>query len=289
MPIFSDVIANHASSIRSDVAVAKKKTAAKKKSAAKRTAKAKSAKRTSKKKAVKKAKKAAKKTTKAKKSTAAKKTSKKKTAKKKAAAAKKSAKAKKTSKAKRAPAKKATKGVKSTKAKRVAAKAAKTIKKPATPSAGKKPKTPEPPAQSSATPARPAKPPKQPKMTAKDLEFFRNLLLEKRAQLVGDLNALESQAFGTLEQGGGESRMPQHMAELGSDSFEHEFTLGLLESERHLVGEIDEALQRIEQGTYGVCLGTGKPIGKARLRAQPWAKYCYEYTLEQERNQRRVP
>jgi DnaK suppressor protein len=117
----------------------------------------------------------------------------------------------------------------------------------------------------------------------KDLRSFRDLLLQKRAQLLGDVDTMKSQAFGSSDHIGEESRMPLHMADLGTDNFEHEFTLGLIENEREVVREIEEALQRIEQKTYGICIATGKAIGKARLRAQPWAKYCYEYTLAQER------
>ena len=124
-------------------------------------------------------------------------------------------------------------------------------------------------------------------MTPKELEFFRELLLEKRAEIAGDVSTLRSQALsGNRQESSGDlSNMPIHMADLGTDNYEKEFTLGLLESERNLLWEIDEALKRIEQGTYGVCLATGRPIGKNRLKAQPWVKYCYEYVLAQERGQ----
>lgn len=127
------------------------------------------------------------------------------------------------------------------------------------------------------------------KLSAKDLEEFRELLLEKRAQIAGDVTTLSTQAFGGPEQGDEHSRMPQHLADVGSDNFEHEFTLGLIENERVVLQEIDDALERINDQTYGICQGTGKPISKARLRAKPWAKYCYEYTLELERQQGRTP
>jgi RNA polymerase-binding protein DksA len=73
------------------------------------------------------------------------------------------------------------------------------------------------------------------------------------------------------------------MADIGTDNYEQEFALGLMDSERKLLKEIDDALQRIEKRTYGICEGTGKPISKARLEAQPWARYCVEYArmLEQ--------
>ena len=112
-----------------------------------------------------------------------------------------------------------------------------------------------------------------------DLEEFRMTLLEKRRSLVGDMNMIEAEALRTnRHDGSGDlSNMPTHPADLGTDNFEQEFTLGLLESERLILSEIDEALRRIENGTYGVCMGTGKPIIKARLRAKPWAKYTIEY------------
>lgn len=139
------------------------------------------------------------------------------------------------------------------------------------------------PAKTSAAPVQPIK--LVSPFTAKELEEFRVMLLEKRAQLIGDLGTLQKEALGgsRREASGDLSSMPVHMADLGTDNYELEFTLGLLEGERAVLGEIDEALQRIRDGTYGVCLGTGKPIGKARLRAKPWAKYCYEYTLAMEK------
>ncbi len=123
-------------------------------------------------------------------------------------------------------------------------------------------------------------------LNVSDLQQFREALLAKRAELTGDLLTMTDQALGSAEQAGDNSRMPLHMADAGSDNFEQEFTLGLIQGERRLLGEIDEAIQRIDDGTYGLCLATGKPIGKRRLRARPWAKYCYEYTLAQERGRR---
>ena len=80
-----------------------------------------------------------------------------------------------------------------------------------------------------------------------------------------------------LDASGDLSSMPIHMADLGTDNFEQEFSLDLMDSERRLLVEIEDALHRIEAGTYGICEGTGKPISKARLEAQPWARYSVEY------------
>lgn len=104
------------------------------------------------------------------------------------------------------------------------------------------------------------------------------LLLAKRRELAGDVRRLTDEALNTSVQGAAEhSSMPIHMADSGSDNWEQEFTLGLIANEEALVREIDDALGRIENRTYGVCLATRKRISKARLRAKPWAKYCIEY------------
>jgi RNA polymerase-binding protein DksA len=111
------------------------------------------------------------------------------------------------------------------------------------------------------------------------------MLLEKRREILKNVNEIEDEALkkSHLDATGDLSSMPIHMADLGTDNYEQEFALGLMDSERKLLREIDDALERIEQGIYGICEGTGKPIPKARLEAQPWARYCVEYTrlLEQ--------
>ena len=112
------------------------------------------------------------------------------------------------------------------------------------------------------------------KLSKTELENFRTLLLEKRREILGDVGSMESEAFRNQDN---HSSSPMHMADVGTDNFEQEFTLGLIESERELLKEIQEAIARIEDGTFGVCVATGKAIGKARLEAKPWAKYCIEY------------
>jgi len=108
-----------------------------------------------------------------------------------------------------------------------------------------------------------------------DIEGFTRLLLEKRCKIVGSVTAIEACVF--HRDPADLSRMPIHMADLGSDTFEIDNSLNLVDAERRLLREIDEALGRIENGTYGICLGTSKPIGFARLQAIPWAKYGVEY------------
>ncbi|HEX43081.1 MAG TPA: hypothetical protein ENN81_13640 [Phycisphaerales bacterium] len=119
----------------------------------------------------------------------------------------------------------------------------------------------------------------KPHLTEAELLKFRNLLLAKRREIVGSFEEIENEALrqSRLDAAGDLSSMPIHMADLGSDNFEQEFALGLMDNERQLLQEIDMALARIAEGTYGYCDGTGKPIPKARLAAKPWARYCVEY------------
>jgi DnaK suppressor protein len=113
---------------------------------------------------------------------------------------------------------------------------------------------------------------KKTSLTAEEIEKFRALLLSKRSEILGNVTYMENEAL--RKQRSDLSNMPIHMADAGSDTFELENTLGLMDSERKLLKEIDDALERIENNTYGICEGGSEPIPKARLKAIPWARYC---------------
>ena len=117
------------------------------------------------------------------------------------------------------------------------------------------------------------------RLTAAELAYFRELLVEKLKEIIGDVNHIELGALKTSRQdsAGDLSSMPIHMADIGSDNYEQEFSLGLMDSERKIVREIHEALKRIQDGTYGVCEGTGEPIPKIRLKGIPWTRYCLKF------------
>jgi RNA polymerase-binding protein DksA len=119
-------------------------------------------------------------------------------------------------------------------------------------------------------------------LTSRELEHFRELLLAKRRELVGDMSSMEREALRSTT-GTNLSNLPLHMADMGTDNYEQEFTLGLVEKDRGLLREINQALAKIQDGTYGLCEGTGKPISKARLEAQPWAKFSIEHARMMER------
>ena len=118
-----------------------------------------------------------------------------------------------------------------------------------------------------------------------EMNVFRERLLALRARLRGDVNRMADAALkkNRAQANGDLSSMPIHMADLGSDNFEQEFTLELLDSERKVLVEIEDALKRIEEGTFGICEGTGKPIERSRLEAIPWARYSVEYANQMEK------
>jgi RNA polymerase-binding protein DksA len=106
-----------------------------------------------------------------------------------------------------------------------------------------------------------------------DLEHFRQLLLERRARILSQVEGMEEEAL----KAAGQDFSVDHMADHGSDNFEQDFTLQLVEGERKELYEIDRALTRIRQATYGICEGTGVAIHRARLEAIPYARYSIEF------------
>jgi len=120
-----------------------------------------------------------------------------------------------------------------------------------------------------------------------DLESFRKLLLEYRRVLVGDLNHMEEGALRRSKDNAATLDI-SNFAELGSDYFEQDFTIGLIENSEQTLREIDAALQRIEDRTYGICEKDGSPIPKARLRAIPWARLCVDCQRKLEEEEARA-
>ena len=109
--------------------------------------------------------------------------------------------------------------------------------------------------------------------TQKQLEEYRRILLAKRSELVGDVQHLEDEA---LRSSSGETRTISNAAEFGTDSFDQSMNLDLAAADRRLIEEIDAALERIQNRTYGLCELTHEPIAKDRLAELPWAKYSIE-------------
>jgi DnaK suppressor protein len=112
-------------------------------------------------------------------------------------------------------------------------------------------------------------------MKKAELLGYKEKLHSIRARLRGDVTAMAEVALRKSGIEGSDSNaMPIHMAELGSDNFEQEFTLGLLEAEEDTLSSIDSALERIGDGSYGKCIQCDGVISKARLNAIPYTPVC---------------
>lgn len=116
-------------------------------------------------------------------------------------------------------------------------------------------------------------------MKKADQDHFLKKLTALRSRITGEVINLVNEAF---HEPGSESTQPNHMAELGSTVYEQDVTLRMAQSEENVLQEINEAIDRIHEGTYGVCEMSGKPIPKARLNAIPWTRYRVECAKELE-------
>ena len=101
---------------------------------------------------------------------------------------------------------------------------------------------------------------------------------------MGRRERLKSQMVGLAKESAEEiAAYSLHMADSGTDNFDRDFALSLLSSDQDAVYEIEEAMQRIEKKTYGVCELTGKPIPKARLDAIPWTRFTVDAQMQLEK------
>jgi len=107
-------------------------------------------------------------------------------------------------------------------------------------------------------------------------KFYQNLL-DLHERLRGQMSGLAKESQAEMES------YSLHMGDSGTDNFDRDFALSLLSSDQDAMYEIEEALKRIEKGTYGVCELTQKPIPKARLEAIPWTRFTVEAQAQLEK------
>jgi DnaK suppressor protein len=118
-----------------------------------------------------------------------------------------------------------------------------------------------------------------------EVDSFRDMLQGLRNRLRGDLDQMTDEALrrDQPEASGNLSNVPLHMADVGTENYDQEFTLSLIENEQETLGQIYDALDRIKAGTFGTCEGCGGPIAKPRLQAIPYTKLCIECAREREK------
>jgi len=112
------------------------------------------------------------------------------------------------------------------------------------------------------------------RLSKADKKFFRDLLLRARSSFGAQVQYYSDDALSRKDSAGERVGMATHMADLGTDNNLRDFQLGLLSDGVDVLEMIDEALQRLEDSEYGICLDCGEPIPRKRLEAKPYAKYC---------------
>ena len=123
----------------------------------------------------------------------------------------------------------------------------------------------------------------------KDLKKFKDLLIKLKNNLMDEIEHIAKGTLKTSQRdaSGDLSGYTLHMADVASDHYEREFSLGIATTEQKTIYEIDEALKTIEDGTYGICAGCEKSISKRRLTAVPHTKCCIECQKKEELIQKR--
>jgi len=119
---------------------------------------------------------------------------------------------------------------------------------------------------------------------------YYKVLIELRTHLTEGLNLHTEETLkrSSKDDSGDLSSYGQHMADAGTDTFDRDFALSLVSSEQEALTEIDAAIKRVHDGTYGICEVTGKPIAKERLLAVPFTRYSAEAQKEIEKNRMRT-
>ena len=118
-------------------------------------------------------------------------------------------------------------------------------------------------------------------------DSYKKLLLKTKEQIVGDIRNLSNDNVGSVNDRGGDvSGHALHMADVATDMYDREFTLSLASNDRELLYLVDEALVRIDEGTYGTCVECKKPIPATRLKALAHAKTCLKCQEQREKDGR---
>ena len=124
-------------------------------------------------------------------------------------------------------------------------------------------------------------------MLKKDLDKYKKLLLAKKEEVVKAMKQIEQDNLKSPRDAAGDlSGYSLHIADSATDSYDREFSLGLATNAQKIIYEIDEALKRVDEKTFGDCLSCTKPINRRRLTAIPYARMCIECHSKEETKRR---
>ena len=124
-------------------------------------------------------------------------------------------------------------------------------------------------------------------MTKKELDRYKKLLLKKKEEVSLAMKHIEKEALKSPRDAAADlSGYTLHIADIATDSYDREFSLGLATNAQRILYEIDEALKRVEEKGFGNCLSCSKPINRRRLTAIPYASLCIACQSKEETKRR---
>ena len=123
------------------------------------------------------------------------------------------------------------------------------------------------------------------KLNKKELAEFKNIILKRKDEIVEEIKHISEDTLkkSQKEASGDISGYTYHMADVATDNYDREFSLGLASNDRKSLYELDDALKRIEEGTFGVCQVCSSLITKVRLKALPQARLCVKCQEKREK------
>lgn len=126
---------------------------------------------------------------------------------------------------------------------------------------------------------------KNKKLNKKELSEFKKLIFKRKEEIVDEIKHISEDTLkkSQKEASGDMSGYSYHMADVATDTYDREFSLGLASNERELLYALDDALKRIEDGTFGICEDCKNSIAKTRLKAVPYAQFCVKCQQKREK------
>ena len=123
------------------------------------------------------------------------------------------------------------------------------------------------------------------KFNRKELEYFKKLILKIKEKILDEIKHISEDTLKKSQKdaAGDISGYTYHMADVASDTYDREFSLGLASNERQSLYELDDALKKMEEGTFGICEECKSLITKTRLKVVPFARFCVKCQEKKEK------
>jgi RNA polymerase-binding protein DksA len=123
------------------------------------------------------------------------------------------------------------------------------------------------------------------KLSKKDLTAFKKLILKRKEEILDDIKHISDDTLKKSQKdaSGDISGYTYHMADVATDTYDREFSLGLASNDREMLYAYEDALKKLEEGTFGVCEECNNVIAKTRLKAVPYAPLCVKCQAKKEK------